>query len=395
MRKEARAALDDIGINIPRLNVPVARLSGGQRQAIAVARTVHSEADILLLDEPLAAMGAKEGALILDLIARLKEEGRVSIIMVLHNYVHVLTACDRVNLIQDGVIALDKPTSETSVEELTEIVVEEYRRARQAARAAGGVTVAARLRLRDRRRLRDAVGARRRRARRATARSSGSAVHEYAHGVIERALPATGARLPPQWALQDPEDWLEVLREAVPAGARRGGRRARAGRRHRHRLHRLHAAAGAAPTARRCASCAELARPPARLPEAVEAPRRAARRPTASTRSRASAASRGWRATAGGSPSEWEFAKALQVLEEDPEIYARMDRWIEGADWIVWQLCGRETRNACTAGYKAHPPGRRLPVRGLPARARRALRRLRGRQARGAAVAAGRRAPAA
>jgi ABC-type sugar transport system ATPase subunit len=134
MRKEARAALDDIGVQIPRLNVPVARLSGGQRQAIAVARTVNSDADILLLDEPLAAMGAKEGALILDLIARLKEEGRVSIIMVLHNYVHVLAACDRVNLIQDGRIALDKPTAETSVEELTEIVVDEYRRARQAAK---------------------------------------------------------------------------------------------------------------------------------------------------------------------------------------------------------------------------------------------------------------------
>ncbi|HWI70924.1 MAG TPA: ATP-binding cassette domain-containing protein [Baekduia sp.] len=132
MRKEARAALDDIGVNIPRLNVPVARLSGGQRQAIAVARTVHSEADILLLDEPLAAMGAKEGALILDLIARLKEEGNVAMIMVLHNYVHVLTACDRVNLIQDGRITLDKPAAETSVEELTEIVVDEYRRARQA-----------------------------------------------------------------------------------------------------------------------------------------------------------------------------------------------------------------------------------------------------------------------
>jgi ABC-type sugar transport system ATPase subunit len=135
MRKDARAALDDIGVNIPRLTVPVARLSGGQRQAIAVARTVHSEADILLLDEPLAAMGAKEGALILDLIARVKDEGRVSMIMVLHNYVHVLTACDRVNLIQDGVISLDKPTSETSVEELTEIVVEEYRRARIASQA--------------------------------------------------------------------------------------------------------------------------------------------------------------------------------------------------------------------------------------------------------------------
>ncbi len=136
MRREARRALDDIGINISQLDVPVARLSGGQRQAIAVARTVYGEANILLLDEPLAAMGAKEGGMILELIERLKEEGNVSIIMVLHNYVHVLATCDRVNLIEDGVIAFDKPTAETSVEELTEIVVEEYRRARQAAIAA-------------------------------------------------------------------------------------------------------------------------------------------------------------------------------------------------------------------------------------------------------------------
>jgi ABC-type sugar transport system ATPase subunit len=130
MKREARRALDEIGINIPRIDVSVARLSGGQRQAIAVARTVNSDADIILLDEPLAAMGAKEGAQILDLVARLKEEGRVSIIMILHNYVHVFQACDRVSLIQDGVIALDKPTAETSIEELNEIVVNEYRRAK-------------------------------------------------------------------------------------------------------------------------------------------------------------------------------------------------------------------------------------------------------------------------
>jgi ABC-type sugar transport system ATPase subunit len=131
MKREARTALDEIGINIPRIDVSVARLSGGQRQAIAVARTVNSDADIILLDEPLAAMGAKEGSMILDLVARLKAEGKVSIIMILHNYVHVLQACDRVSMIQDGAIALDKPTAETSVEELTDIVVNEYKRARQ------------------------------------------------------------------------------------------------------------------------------------------------------------------------------------------------------------------------------------------------------------------------
>src|SRR2546427_13118082 len=133
MKREARRALDEIGINIPRIDVSVARLSGGQRQAIAVARTVYSESDITLLDEPLAAMGAKEGAQILDLVARLKAEGNVSIIMILHNYVHVLEACDRVSMIQEGTIALDKPTAETSVEELTDIVVNEYRRAREEA----------------------------------------------------------------------------------------------------------------------------------------------------------------------------------------------------------------------------------------------------------------------
>jgi simple sugar transport system ATP-binding protein len=137
MKREARTALDQIGINIPRIDVSVARLSGGQRQAIAVARVAYSDADILLLDEPLAAMGVKEGAQILDLVARLKEEGRVSIIMILHNYVQVFEACDRVSLIQEGVIALDKPTAETSVQELTDIVVNEYRRAREEEHAAG------------------------------------------------------------------------------------------------------------------------------------------------------------------------------------------------------------------------------------------------------------------
>jgi ABC-type sugar transport system ATPase subunit len=76
-------------------------------------------------------MGVKEGAQILDLVARLKEEGNVSIIMILHNYVQVFEACDRVSMIQEGVITLDKPTAETSVEELTELVVSEYRRARE------------------------------------------------------------------------------------------------------------------------------------------------------------------------------------------------------------------------------------------------------------------------
>jgi len=134
MRRRARAAIEDIGVGIPSVDVPVARLSGGQRQAIAIARSVHSDARILLLDEPLAAMGVREAAMVLDLISRLREDGEVSIIMILHNYVHVFQACDRVNLINDGEIVLDKPTDESSVEELTEFVVKEFRNGRRHAR---------------------------------------------------------------------------------------------------------------------------------------------------------------------------------------------------------------------------------------------------------------------
>ncbi len=127
MREQARDHLEKIGINIQSVDTEVAKLSGGQRQAIAIARAVYSNARILLLDEPLAAMGAKEGSLILDLIRKLKAAGEVSIIMIAHNYAQVLEICDRVNLLQHGTITLDKRRTETSLEELTELVMREYR----------------------------------------------------------------------------------------------------------------------------------------------------------------------------------------------------------------------------------------------------------------------------
>jgi simple sugar transport system ATP-binding protein len=131
MRKLAREYLDKIGVNIPSVDVDVAKLSGGQRQAIAVARSVFTDAKILLLDEPLAAMGAKEAALILDLVRDLKERGDVSIIIIAHNYGQALEICDRINLLQHGEITFDKLARDTSVQELNEIVIEEYRRALQ------------------------------------------------------------------------------------------------------------------------------------------------------------------------------------------------------------------------------------------------------------------------
>lgn len=131
MRRRAREYIEDIGIRTLRsVQSEVAMLSGGQRQAIAIARSVHSGARILLLDEPLAAMGAKEGEMILDLIRDLKAEGH-SMVVVAHNYVHILEVCDRVNLLQHGRITLDRLSSQTSVEELTDLVAREYRQARE------------------------------------------------------------------------------------------------------------------------------------------------------------------------------------------------------------------------------------------------------------------------
>jgi len=127
MREQAREHLQKIGINIQSVDTEVAKLSGGQRQAIAIARAVYSDARILLLDEPLAAMGAKEGSLILDLIRKLKAAGEVSMIMIAHNYAQVLEICDRVNLLQHGTITFDKQRTETSLEELSEMVMREYR----------------------------------------------------------------------------------------------------------------------------------------------------------------------------------------------------------------------------------------------------------------------------
>jgi simple sugar transport system ATP-binding protein len=131
MRESARHHLEAMGISIPSVDVPVASLSGGQRQAIAIARAVYSHAKILLLDEPFAAMGAKEVAIILDVIQDLKQRGDVSIIIIAHNYGQALEICDRINLLQQGEITLDKLSKDTSVAELNDIVVAEYRRAVQ------------------------------------------------------------------------------------------------------------------------------------------------------------------------------------------------------------------------------------------------------------------------
>jgi len=127
MRRDAQRILADIGVDISSVDLEVERLSGGQRQAVAVARAVGGQARILLLDEPLAAMGARESALIIDLILRLKARGELSIIMIMHNYAQTLDIADRIMLMQHGTVTYERAAAETSVQELMDIVRREYR----------------------------------------------------------------------------------------------------------------------------------------------------------------------------------------------------------------------------------------------------------------------------
>jgi L-ribulokinase len=178
----------------------------------------------------------------------------------------------------------------------------------------------------------------------------GSAVHAYSHGVIDEKLPATGAPLPPDWALQDPEDYRDVLRQAVPQAVRAAG---------------IDPAAvigiGTDFTACTVLPVLRDGTPLCQLPGLDGRPHaypklwkhHAAQRQADRINALAHERGEPWIGRYGGKiSSEWQFAKALQLLEEDPEAYDRADRWIEAADWIIWQLCGTETRNACTAGYK-------------------------------------------
>jgi L-ribulokinase len=178
----------------------------------------------------------------------------------------------------------------------------------------------------------------------------GTAVHDYRHGVMDSELAATGEPLPPDWALQDPEDYRDVLREAVRGAVADAG---------------IDAArvigVGTDFTASTPLPATSDGTPLCQLPGLAGRPHaypklwkhHAAQGQADRINTLARERGEAWLARYGGKISaEWQYAKALQVLEEDPEIYQRTDRWIEAADWIIWQLCGTETRNACTAGYK-------------------------------------------
>ena len=184
----------------------------------------------------------------------------------------------------------------------------------------------------------------------ADGREVGSAVVEYRHGVIDHRLPDGTGPLPPDWALQNPEDWREVLSGAVPAALAAGG---------------VDPAAviGLATDFTACTVLPTLAdgTPLCEVEGLAGVPHawpklwkhHAAQGQADAINALAAERGEAWAPRYGGKQSsEWEFAKALQVLQEAPDVYERCERWIEAADWIVWELTGTESRNACTAGYK-------------------------------------------
>ncbi|WP_123025010.1 ribulokinase [Mycolicibacterium stellerae] len=188
-----------------------------------------------------------------------------------------------------------------------------------------------------------------------------SAEHAYEHGVITDSVPGSTVRLPPQWALQVPEDYLDVLRTAVPEAVEKSG---------------VDPAdiigIGTDFTACTMVPVRRDGTPLCQLGEFGSHPhaygklwRHHSPQPQAD-RINAVAAQRGepWLPRYGGLiSSEWEFAKALEIFDEDPQVYQAMDHFVEAADWIVWQLCGTYVRNACSAGYKGIRQDGRYPSR--------------------------------
>jgi L-ribulokinase len=177
----------------------------------------------------------------------------------------------------------------------------------------------------------------------------GSAVFDYPHAVLTDALPG-GTPLGVDWALQVPGDYVEVLRHAVPAAlAQAGADPARVVG-----IGTDFTACTMVPTRADGTPLSETERFADRPHAYVKLWRHHAAQPQADRINQLAARrEETWLPRYGGLiSSEWEFAKALQILDEDPEVYAATQRWVEAADWIVWQLTGAYVRNACTAGYK-------------------------------------------
>jgi len=121
MERETRHLLDRLHINIPSLKVPVGSLSGGQRQALAVARAIHQGGKIIVLDEPTAAMGIKESQQVMALTSNLREQG-YAVVLVSHHLPQVFALADRLCIMRHGSLVADLPTGSTNLEEVVALM---------------------------------------------------------------------------------------------------------------------------------------------------------------------------------------------------------------------------------------------------------------------------------
>ncbi|WP_030441531.1 ribulokinase [Actinoplanes subtropicus] len=176
----------------------------------------------------------------------------------------------------------------------------------------------------------------------------GSAVHAYTHGVVDREL--HGVALPPDWALQVPADYVDVLKTAVPAAIEAAG----ADPADVIGLATDFTACTVLPTLEDGTPLSDLDKFRSNPHAYVKLWKHHAAQPQADriTELAAKRAEPWLRRFGGMISSEWELAKALQVVEEAPEVWAETRYWVEAADWIVWRMTGTYLRNACTAGYK-------------------------------------------
>ncbi|MDN3310173.1 ATP-binding cassette domain-containing protein [Microbacterium oryzae] len=125
MRKDARAAIENLGISTLRdVRLPVARLSGGQRQVLAVARAMKWAENVILLDEPTAALGPKQVGIVLDSIKRAADHG-MGVVLVSHDIPSVLKLADRIVVLRHGTIAADRPPAGLTVSEVVTVMVGE------------------------------------------------------------------------------------------------------------------------------------------------------------------------------------------------------------------------------------------------------------------------------
>lgn len=122
MVRESREVLQRLKINIPSVYAPVGLLSGGQRQAVAIARAVQQGGQLIIMDEPTAALGVQEQAKVLDLIASLQAEG-TALIIVSHNLQHVFHFAGRIVVMRGGRNAGERIRAETTPEEIVRLIV--------------------------------------------------------------------------------------------------------------------------------------------------------------------------------------------------------------------------------------------------------------------------------